>query len=843
MSLHRGSILRAARELTHDKLTPDSGKEAEPDNPENDPPTGRWSLPEVKERVHDELGIEVDLRPSGEPLRSLIATGEIVRFEAGRCTEYTTPVVGMTQLSLLALIRKAAGEVDPAHEAPRGSRSADDRAVEVLTESQFQHITTACNRLGYHLSGQRRARGEEYHPELASIGSEYFVWHPDAGRRSKGDWKKLLDLVREASPPSSTSQYVGSVRRLLDLAATHAWIARTPAHDRNYAPIPTDWAPLYNRWRDELLGQHDQLKAGLMELFEACYRYDQPSPAKADWEALIPRLERRFRVNDVPSGERGVVRRTYRVAHAAGLLTGPDWDGRDYVHQGSAALVPRGARRIVAELYGKDGNQRGILEALEGRLVPWPDEWRRYPGLVEGPYGLRQWLHYGTVPPSKTDKMGMRDRGLYPRDSVRDSSGKSDDGWAIGTVGMRLEEICHCAGWMADEYNIDWSQADLRDLLDEDRLRGYKSFVEEDTEAGHKTTLKRFGTLARMASPYLEWVALDNGDDQVADRAAYLSKLISSPDSKVDGGKSWMARWRSEQDGDRIERLKRVAKRVERTWTRSNQVASCAYIQLRRVLAGRLELLEEDFGPLAAQAAAIRSGSERVTLGGVTFGRLNRSWARRVRDLIYWADQVIVPLRVGTSVRLDRKDRIENAGFTHLRARIHERKRKPDSPIWFRPNYYHGDGGYPVDLYRLYVMDQGAREVLLTLPNGRTLRTKAHYVHDMRGQAKHPRKSPDTFRSLTRRVVKTLLKRRPAILSPEQENPITFEELNGPNAVLATHMFRHAYARYWVREQDDLHTASAYLDHRDYKMLLEVYLGEDESDLDPAGKMAYLPGG
>lgn len=140
-------------------------------------------------------------------------------------------------------------------------------------------------------------------------------------------------------------------------------------------------------------------------------------------------------------------------------------------------------------------------------------------------------------------------------------------------------------------------------------------------------------------------------------------------------------------------------------------------------------------------------------------------------------------------------------------------------------------------------MQGGARVLLLTLPNGRVLNATAHYVNDMRGNAKFPRMGSDAFRNLTRRVVRTLLERRPCILSPGLDEPITFDELNDPDHVLATHMFRHAFARYWVKEEEDLHTASKYLDHSDHKMILEVYLGEDESDLNPAAKMAHLPGG
>lgn len=312
MALSEHLVLRVARKLTHERLHPglhlydddDARERTGPGNPENDSATGRWELKELEERIWEEFGSEIDLRPERDPLRSLLMGGQILRFEAGRYTEYTTPVEGMTRLTLLDLVREAKRQKDPDHVARPGSDPADERRCEALTESQFSHIRTACNRLGRHVSGEPRDRGQEFHPALAEIGSEYFVWNPEAGRRSKGDWKKLLDLVREAAPACSTSQYVGSVRKLMNLAATHGWIARTPLHDPHYAPIPADWSELYNDWRAELRGQIDQLKTGLMELFEACYRHDQESPEDANWAMIIEGLEERFWANDIASHER-----------------------------------------------------------------------------------------------------------------------------------------------------------------------------------------------------------------------------------------------------------------------------------------------------------------------------------------------------------------------------------------------------------------------------------------------------------------------------------------------------------------------------------------------------------
>lgn len=356
-------------------------------------------------------------------------------------------------------------------------------------------------------------------------------------------------------------------------------------------------------------------------------------------------------------------------------------------------LVPTTAKREVAAMYGQDASQSGIHAALKGTLLPWPEKWGACRGLVEGPFGLRRLIHYGTVPSSRADDLGVPDRGLYWNQRVRGTSPRGDDGWAVATVAIYLDHICHFAGWVEQDYGVDWSTSDLRELFCEEYLRGYKAYLEDVCDSGVRTWIKRFGTLARVLSPYLEWIAHEREEEGLGKRFVYLSRLISSSDEKVDGGKSWIARWRSEDKDNRTERLRRIAKRVERSWTRKGRAASWANLQLRRVLAGQLELLEEDYGPVGAQIQALHAGEDRVTLDGTVFKTMDRIWAGRIRDFIYWADQVIVPLRVATSVKLDRADRLEEPGFQLLHGRIHEDKRKANSPKWFRPNYCRGGDG------------------------------------------------------------------------------------------------------------------------------------------------------
>lgn len=784
-------VSRHARKLTHEK------------------PNGRWRLPELEEAVR-QAGLERGLRVSQKPMSKLLQAGEVVRFRAGNRTEYTTPVHRISLADLRDLAAEHVGEGS----GRVGALPKDGpRRVESITESNLRNIRAMCGKVAAYVD---RSRDPE--DVLQEITGHHFIWDEE-----EGDWTSFLRLVRKAVDASDVSEetghrYVGAARKLLHLAATHGWIARTPRHEDDYEPVPAAWADLFNEWREELTGEGlARVRGSLMMLFEACSRLDE-HPADGDWEAVIEHVEDWFRATDVPSRERTYVRRTYRSLCESGIVSGPEWDGHARQREAGVTLVPRSAVRWVARRYGAgpDGSREGISAAITEERFPW-EGWEAYEdGLISGPYGLRRALLFFTASAGDARMLGLTTRATFPRTRIRGTTYRSKQAWRVATVKRNLSSLLHFAGWMEEERGVDWSVSDLRTLLDMEHLEAYlRKAYASDGFTTRYATLRRVGILARLASPYLEKVALDEGDHELADRMQHVSARLSSSVA-VDGEASWATILKQDLDEvDSATSQQQKARRIEEEWTGDKSAADFAYQQLCRVLDTSLGDFADEYGELSQQVEAVERGR-----GGN--GRFDREWARRVRDLLYWQDQLIVPLRVSTSRRLNVQDRKHSRDFRRIYARIGAGKMKAPGNGDFDPNYTNGGDGYCRELYRLYVMEGGARQLLRTTDSGQLKEVDAFYVFDVERSSRE-RMTGAAFRNLVKRVVRA---------AEDALGGVTLEELEDANA-LGTHFFRHAFGTFMARN-GRLEVAALYLHHADLDMLRRVYSAASAADYDVA---------
>jgi hypothetical protein len=319
-----------------------------------------------------------------------------------------------------------------------------------------------------------------------------------------------------------------------------------------------------------------------------------------------------------------------------------------------------------------------------------------------------------------------------------------------------------------------------------------------------------------MASPYFETVALRMGNENLADELAHVSARMSSPNG-VDGEPSLRMLLRTELDIDGIATARRKAKAIEGAWTRSGTLDGTAFQQMVRVGRHAIRCLEEMGGPLNDQVEAIQRGEFRPS----------RRWAYDVRNALYWHDQLIVPLRVRSSRLMDLRDRLHTDEYTHIRLSLPGSKTKTGGPEDnFNPNYATpSSAAYPRNLYRLYVMPGGAREILRTDRGGHVHDLEAFYVPARRGgSVDRERLSSLAFRRIVSRVVS----------KAEATIGVTEEELKRAGA-LGTHFFRHAFGTSMVMA-GLLQVAALYLHHKDTKMLLEIYSAADASRFD-AGEL------
>lgn len=127
---------------------------------------------------------------------------------------------------------------------------------------------------------------------------------------------------------------------------------------------------------------------------------------------------------------------------------------------------------------------------------------------------------------------------------------------------------------------------------------------------------------------------------------------------------------------------------------------------------------------LRALQCAIRWIETSTNIDGVTGATLEaqatalvrgwaptRRWAQAVATAVCLADHLLLPLRPGESVRLKIRQRTHSSDFSSVRVRM----RRPVTGQLVDFFYHDGSPGeYPVALYKLYVMQGGARDILLS---------------------------------------------------------------------------------------------------------------------------------
>lgn len=780
-------------------------------------------MPELQAAVNTVLEHPVRLSTAKGPFRELLTGGEVVAFPAGRATEYTASSVH--GVSLRQLLQLADEAVDPDRRDPPGRRTRVDgsRAVERITKKQHERMWTVARKVTRHL--YPGAPADQILAKMEQVGSPYFVWDPRAGDGENGDWRLWLELVAAASSPGTRDQDVGTGRQLLDLAASHGLIGRTARHDESYQPVPPHWSSLYAQWRTALSGgNNDSTSSSLMRLLEGCARVGMTDPAGAPsehWSRVIDEIDTLFDSEGTDAKRRYGIRKTYNELVGKKLIEGKRW--KPAAGRNALQLVATRYCHAVAAAYGIDGPQPALRETAEAEEGsprwgdwPWPG-FEGLSGLVEGAYGLRRAIVHFTAPADVADEYDVPHRGVYPGQPIRGTSGFSARPWREATVELHLQRLLTYAGWVARERRIDFSApgSDLRVLLAEDHLLAFRRDVLTRGVLSKNSLERIIKGLAQLASPFCEAVALTQDHEATALAMARVSALLSSP-RQVDGKPSWARQLRNADRENQTVRRRRKAQHVEKSWTDSGNAARDAYEQLERIRDEALRQLEEMAGrTIAEQLHALESGSWKPT----------RAWARAVQDVLYWADQLVVPLRVSTSVKLLRSMRKESLDLSRGWAEIPARVMKSEDNGDFDGVYWtSAPSRYPRDLYRLFVARGGARQILRTDVSGRQHPTDFFYVPDVQ-HTDSLKLSADAFRAIVVRMVEAC------------EPALSGVSIKGLKGALGTHFFRHAFGTRMVRA-GLLDVAALYLHHADLTMLRRVYSAATAGNFDAGALIA-----
>ena len=256
-------------------------------------------------------------------------------------------------------------------------------------------------------------------------------------------------------------------------------------------------------------------------------------------------------------------------------------------------------------------------------------------GLVESPYGLRAWRTWATA----ARQGELRAKGLperkWPDESAtaqqRRRLAREPDLLKLSpTVAEhRLFGLNLYAGYLAHEHGIDWTREDLRVMTDPAHVEGFGRYLARAGSGGRdKSSLAStiFFALATIARPFLEAVAWQRGEEEVAGR---MRKRAA--DLTVDA-----LEWKLE-DGPKDKRA------IERLWDVTGRGGWETLELLRDALVD--EVVRRAGGlALEEQVSALRSGEAEPW---------GERWAKVGQLAVLLTVERNVPLRVHALSELD----------------------------------------------------------------------------------------------------------------------------------------------------------------------------------------------
>lgn len=452
-------------------------------------------------------------------------------------TKHTEDDKATRGVTLRELLTWAERHVSPDLKRARGRTSFNARfEIERLTPGQYQDILTAANIIADTV-------GDGVHGEVAG---RWFRWDDCAGPGGRGDWT-LCEHVKEwtmvrareraeaREKPWShkrarayANKTTGAIRNLLDLAANHRWIERTDEAPQAADVYAGRWEGEVERWIDEVAERNEgcnlpTISRGVKVLAVFAARTGARSRGETDWMQVRRIIEQRFDDDSLARQERNAARYVWR---------------RDPQLTGLKSWLMRGdnSLRLVSET--------AIRAAInDADFADWTDEnGRPLTAFISGRYGVSRWLQWVSL---SDIELEMSD--LPPREFIdptpnqarwahrRRRKGRSPLSLGKNSRRVRLGLISAYAGWATREGAFDGQVHGLDVLCDpkllvrfaaaQERRRGKKSERRHGGHTDHGESILA-KCLALIASPFLEAVARQNGDEVLADRLSDAAEKL-----------------------------------------------------------------------------------------------------------------------------------------------------------------------------------------------------------------------------------------------------------------------------------------------------------------------------
>ena len=634
----------------------------------------------------DEAGMTVMV--AAKTTRKLMADQVVFRLPAGSHTRYATRAVRPTWGFLLELAEKS---IDPDKRSRRGrKKSVEARRVESLSPDQFNRVRTVVTRLRAHC-------GE------GPIPPHLLVWDEGAGAGGTGDWAAALEVLDDAYHGSVSSEYVTALRNLLDLCATQGWICSTPRHEEGFRPFPVEWATIYEQWTD---GLNYKRGSGIIDLLSTLERVGVQDPQAVVWEEVVSKLDGTMKAAGLDYQRRKRVRAVYRFLRDEGRIVGPEWTGMTSRRKN---WITDSEANQIGGVYGTYGSAwNGSTDPL---AWPWPGETPR--ALVEGDYGLRFLMMARTCPLERKGEFSLPRRGVRAPGTTRETQDRSTEPIAAKTVAMHLYEMSPMLERVGKAFEVDWSheEADLRVLLDP---RKWEEFLLAGSWRQWPSYMQRgMRTFGEYLSPLLEQHAVTRKDQQVAKNAAAVSRMLAGNGGWIDSADEGqpsvgtLLAERAERRATKLERDREATQRFEAAWAATKD--DFGHDSLVSLGNHALRTFEANYGTVVDQLEMLRSGQSPVTTR-----KRKKTWARDLQLLLYWTDQIRVPLRAETLRLLNVSERQRDQDGLHARIPAWKMKRKRRGGAF---NPYYGKTPYHLALYDLYTLPEGGLDVILGRPH------------------------------------------------------------------------------------------------------------------------------
>lgn len=729
----------------------------------------------------------------------------------------------VTLAGLLALARTHTDEDKSSNR--RGRSSFEDRLkLETLTASQMKDIET-----GAGLVADYAGDGDP-----GAVGMEFFEWDSTAGTEGRGDWA-ILDRVAQWSDDRSrrraeargetwsrkkgaSSRYkaVGAIKNLLDLAANHGVIERSERFAAEFETYAGEWAPEVERWVEEVVERNDgtaprKIRKGVRILALYASRRNELSWEAADWDAVRADIEAAHESGELSQQQRDAARYVWR--RTPELQEARPWET---IRDKRTGLVPNSAITAVVEERDFSGWVDDSGESLSE--------------LIDGEFGLRGWVDWATLPPEELDLRGLPARA-WPRPTENQSNlmeewrRKNDDAFqcAQSTLRSRLGKLNLLLGWATERGKFDGRHQGLDALCDPALMAEYSRWRAGQTgsggydpEAEAERTLGRARlalALARVASPYLEAVALQHGDTDRADALQEKARRL----------KTYGYRQKS------LENECKDIQDIYAAWSAGGRDGYRKLIDFCNLLIAEAE--EEAGLSLEDSVEAIEKGDYRPTL----------SWAVAIRGAVLVNFLRKVPLRARTTSLLTLTDWQNLAtrpgefgralreweGAIHLQIAPSKMKnRRKFEPAYMQEEHVgdpHKEEMLCRPLLRAYFMDDGARDRLLEMGDGRKTSPYVFPACASKGRGKDGQDREEGERWQPPSISAWF---RNNVASRAEKLQLDLRRLEQQYGSLGLHVIRLLYGSYFVKN-DPVRT-SLMLSHSSVDFTVKLYSGLTE---------------